>query len=242
MDDGQWIRLINLIHSYKNPGLLSISETLRKENNPLNFINQSMLQNLLHCFYQTVGNILCSNSNILHLSSDDRAILLHTAAANTICMAGQLIHYHDRSINHELLWKYLEQIYGRIILDYRRISSKFVEPDMIVCKLAIPLFTLSTNARIFSRNIDGEYRNIKQILSIQDKYAELIWKYLIRQYTYREAIKKYTRIIQWFLLLTTFMQDAYNVDRYVHDVESLVEQMELTLLSEDIDAIVDNNI
>ena len=126
--------------------------------------------------------------------------------------------------------KYLEHIYGKIIIDYQQLSSKFAEPDMILCKLCIPLFTLSTNTRIFSRNIDGEYRNISQILSIQDKYSELLWKYLLCRYNYREAIKKYIRIIQWFLMLPTFMQYAYNVDRYVNDVESLVEQMELTLI------------
>ena len=91
------------MHNYENSQLLSISKTIQQQNNSLKIINQSILRSLLGCFYQTVGNSLCSNIDIAYLPSDDRTGLLHTAVANTICIAGQLIDFDNRSINDELL-------------------------------------------------------------------------------------------------------------------------------------------
>ena len=156
-------------------------------------------------------------------------------------MGGQMISDLPQLINHEIFWKYLEEIYGKIIVDYHRLSGKFTETDLILRKLAIALFALCTNTRIFIRSFKDEYRNIHEILSIQDKYAEITWKYLIHKYGCREAVKRYVHIIDWFLALTVFIQYAYNVHTYVNDVESLVEQTEMALILDDVDRTVNNN-
>ena len=129
------------------------------------------MQNLLRSFYETAGNSLRSNVDIAHLESNDRSILLHTAANNVTCIGAMMIFYHSQLIHYEQLWKYLGDIYGKIAMGYNRWSAQFTEPNMILCKLSIALFALLTNTRILCRNVEGEYQNVKGILSIQDKYA-----------------------------------------------------------------------
>lgn len=241
MTDSQWIVLLNSIFNYQDSELLSIIETIRKENDSLNTVSQSTLQRLLRCFYEIVGNCLRSNAAITHLESGDRSILLHTAAVNVTCMGGQLISDLPQLVNCKIVWKYLEEIYGKIIVDYHRLSWKYTETDMILRKLSMVLFALCSNTRIFIPNIDGEYGNISGILSIQDKYAVIAWEYLLHKYGYQEAVKRYVHMIDWFLALTVFIQYAYKVHAYVNDVESLVEEIEMALIIDDVNRAVGNN-
>ena len=239
LDNSQWILLSNLIHNYQHSELFLITETIKRENDSLKTLNPSTVQSLLRSFYETAGNSLQSNVNIAHLESDDRSILLHTAATNVTCIGAMMIFYHSRLTHYPLFWKYLEDIYGKITMNYHRWSTQFTEPDMILCKLSITLFALSTNTRIVCRNVEGEYQNVKQILSIQDKYAEITWKYLLYKYGYKESIKRYVHIIEWFLALTVFMQYAHGTDAHVNDIESLIEQMEMAFILDDVDRMVE---
>ena len=239
MDDSQWILLSNLVHTYQDTELFSLSEIIKSESDSLKMINQFTWENFLKCFYVTAGNSLRSNVDIIHLESDDRSILLHTAANNVTCVGAMMIFYHSQLINCELLWKYLGESYEKSTMDYNRWSAQFVDPDMILCKLSIALFALSTNTRILCRNVQGEYRNLHQILSIQDRYAELTWKYLLYKYGYKESIKRYVHMIKWFLALTVYMQYAHRVDTHVTNVESLIEETELALILDDAEEIVE---
>ena len=241
LNDSQQNLLSNLIQNYPESELLSISQTIKYENDSLGIINPSTLQSLLASFYETAGKSLRSNADIAHLESHDRSILLHTAVANATCASGQLICHHFQLTQYDRVWKHLEDIYGEIARYYKQLSVKFAESNVVIWKLSMALLVLSTNTRIFCRNVEGEYQDITEILKIQDKYAEILWKYLLYEYGSSEAIKRYVRMIEWFLSLTVFMEHAYDVDMYVNDVESLVEQTEVQLILDDVDEIVNNH-
>lgn len=212
-------------------------DTVKNEINAWQFINRITLQKLITAFYEVAGTCVRSNADIVSLPFDDRSILLHTATTNLTCIGAQLILYHSQLRNYDLFWHYLEQIYGKNAVYYNRWSSKFADPDLIISKLSIALFTFSSNARMAFRSIQTEYTNIQHILTIQNRYAEIIWKYLIYKYGYKEAIKRYLHIIEWFLMLSLVIQSVHDVEVYTNDVESLVEQTEIALLLDDVDRI-----
>ena len=242
MDNSQWILLSNLINNYQEGQLFSISQTIKHESDSLGILNPSTVHNFFKSFYETAGNSLRSNVDIARLESNDRSILLHTAANNVTCIGAMMIFYHSRLIHYPLFWKYVEDIYGKITMNYHRWAAQFTEPDMILCKLSMNLFALLTNTRMLCRNVEREYQNVKQILSIQDKYAEVTWKYLLYKYGYEDSIKRYGHMIKWFLALTVFMQYAYSVDAHVKDVESLIEETEMALILDDVDKITEGDI
>lgn len=242
LNETQWMLLSNLIHNYQDEELFFLSEMIKKESTSLNIINLSTVQRLLKCFYETAGNSLRCNRDIARLQADDRSLLIYTAAGNVTCIGGQLIYYHSQLINYDLFWKCLEQIYGAIAIYYKRLSSKFPASDMILCKLSVPIFALSTNSRTFVRNIEGEYQNASQIWHIQDKYADLIWKYLLYKYGYEESIKRYLHIIEWFLAMTLLMPFIYNTDTHADDLKLLIERTDMAFISDDVDRIFDDEV
>ena len=72
------------------------------------------------------------------------------------------------------------------------------------------------------------------MLKIQNKYAEIIWKYLVYQLGYFQAAQQFLRICA-VNCLTCHARDLF---LHVNDIDSLVEQMEVTLLLDDVNDIV----
>ena len=147
--------------------------------------------------------------------------------------------YHSKLLYDDLLWEYLGSLYGKLTMDWYRWSSKYTLQDITLFKLSLALFALSTNSKTLHENISMEYADIHQILQIENKYAELIWKYLIYKYTYDQAIRLFMNLIQWLLSVTIFMPYAHNTQAHVNDIQSLIEQTELTLTLDDIDKITE---
>lgn len=203
--------------------------------------NEEILQNLTISIYETVGNNLRLNNDITNLLFDDRSILLRTAADNLSCLSSNFILCQSNLFDDKTFVNYIENTFGEKAMKENRWSAKFIQPDIVLCKLSLSLFIFSTNSRIFHQDIQKEYTNIKDILNIQNQYTELIWKYLIYKYGYYQSIHKFMRIIQWFLSISVFMSYMHDFTLHMQNIQSLVEQTELVLIVDDVDRIVEKN-
>lgn len=206
-------------------------------NNSSFLINENSVKQYMNEYYEVAGLFLRLNNDINQILYDDRSILLHTAADNLTCLSGLFNFYHLNLNRNHLIWNCLNNIYGNITMKYHRWATSFAEADLIIFKLFFALFSFSTNSRIFHQNISYEYTNIKQILDIENKYVQLIWKYLNYKYGYQRTITKFISIIQWFLAVTVFMSYAHSAQTHRNDIESLIQQTELTFLLDDIEKI-----
>ncbi len=204
----------------------------------MKIINESLVQYLIKSFYEITGRTLRSNNDVNHLPSNDRSILLSTAADNIVYLGGIFIFYYSQLMNNDILWNYLANIYGKLTMSFHRWTGQFIETDIILFKLLIALFTFSSNGRIFHTNIQMEYENFYQIFQIQNQYAELTWKYLIYKYGYHQAIHKFIRLIQWLLTICVFMSYTHHIQPHANDIQSLIEQTELTFILDDVERIV----
>jgi hypothetical protein len=75
-------------------------------------------------------------------------------------------------------------------------------------------------------------------LKIQNKYAEITWKYLLYRYGDYQAVKRFVNIISWFGATIRYIPYLQNISSHVNEVNSLVEQIELKLLLDDVDHIM----
>ncbi|UJR16585.1 hypothetical protein I4U23_003485 [Adineta vaga] len=241
-DNAQWTLLSNIIHSYDESKLLSLAKTLNNENqlcqlHSITTINETLVTEFLTGLYEVAGICLHLNDDISHLPADDRYLLLQTAANNITCLGGIFVFYHSRLIDVETLWNHLECLYGENTMKYHRWSTQFVETDITLSKLGIALFAFSTNSRSLYRQIQNEYLDVSQILAIENQYAELTWKYLVYKYGQKQGVKKLVGLVRWMLAVTVFMSFAYNAERHVSDIRSLVDRAELTFLLDDVQNI-----
>jgi len=132
-------------------------------------------------------------------------------------------------------------MYGKRTVDIHLWAMKFIDPDIVLVKLAFSLFALTENTYSYSSNISNNLTNPINILEIQSKYAEITWKYLLYRYGHYEAVKRFLNLISWFGAITIFMFHAQTLALHVNDVNSLVEQTELSLILDDVDEILETN-
>ncbi|CAF1214716.1 unnamed protein product [Rotaria sp. Silwood1] len=240
----QWTLLTNLFSDYKESTIFLVGQRLIDINDILqssNSIYEIRVKEFLASIYETTGTYLRSNDNFYNLSSDDRPILLRSAAENVSCMAMVFAIEHFHLFSSEIFSNIIEKIYGKHSITLQLMAMKYLDPDTILMKLAISLFTFSENTYSFNPNIPKDLTNPINILKIQNKYAEITWKYLLYKYGHYQAVKRFLNLISWLEAISNFMFHSQNRTSYINSIDSLVQQTEFRLSLDDVDRIVEMN-
>jgi hypothetical protein len=236
LSTNQWILLSNLCNGYKETQLLSIGQRLIDTHDVIQFDNgiyQTLVQEFLASIYETTGTYLRCNDDLCKLSYNDRSIMLHNAADNVSCMSWAFIIHHCHLLDLDTFSNAIKIMYGKRTVDIHLWAMKFIDPDIILIKLAISLFSVSESTYSYLSNISNNLTNPINILEIQNKYAELTWKYLLYKYGHYQAVKRFLNIISWLEAVTIFMFHARSLTQHVNDVNLLVEQTELAFILDD---------
>ncbi|CAF1105237.1 unnamed protein product [Adineta steineri] len=238
----QWILLSNLYNSFDESQVSLLSKSLVDTHNSLQPINvkyQRLVENYFLSLYEATRTYLCLNDDICKLSFTDRSILLRNAADNVSCMASAFIVHRSGLLCLDPFLKIMTTMFDNRGISLTRWTMKFINPDIVIFKLALSIFAFSKTNYSYSPNITIDSTNSSTIFHIQNKYAEVTWKYLNYRYGWYEAIKHFHSIIYWLIALTMLMDDVQNFSRHVDSVDSLVELTELTLILDDVEKIID---
>jgi len=187
--------------------------------------------------YEISGKYLRSNLDLCTLSSDDRSAFLRNAADNITCLGTVFSWSWSQLYNSELFIQVFKTFYGYSPFTMIHYILKFIDPDIIVAKLSLSLFAFSNNNSIFSPQVTTKSTNTLAIFHIQNMYAQVLWKYLLYKYGYYQSIQRFINLNQCLLAATNTVFDAQNIEQHVNDIESLIEQTELTLVLDDIERI-----
>ncbi|CAF1250699.1 unnamed protein product [Rotaria sordida] len=240
----QWTLLTNLFHCYKESRILPFSQRLidiydASQSNYV--IYKELVEEFLVSLYETAGTYLRSNDDLRKLSSDDRSIILRNAADNVCCMSGTFIMQYSYLYNLDAFLNTMRIKYGKRTMDIHVWARKFIDPDIVLAKLSLSLFAFSENTCCYYSNISNDLTNPINILEIQNKYAEVIWKYLLYKYGHYDAVKRYLNIILWLISMSILTFHAQTLKIHMNDLYSLIEQTELTLILDDVDQIIETN-
>ncbi|CAF1539323.1 unnamed protein product [Adineta steineri] len=242
LTSSQWTLLSNLYNTFDESQVSLLSKSLVDTHNslqPMNVTYQRLVENFLLSTFESAGRYLRLNDDICKLSFTDRSILLRNAADNISCMASTFIIRHFDLFSLDSFPKVLATMYDNHALSLTIWTMKFINPDIIIFKLALSLFSLSKTTYLYSPDISIDSANSSTIYHIQNKYAEVTWKYLIYRYGWYEAVKHYHSIIHWLVALTTSMFYAQTYSIHVENVDSVVELIELTLILDDVEEIIE---
>ncbi|CAF1453109.1 unnamed protein product [Adineta steineri] len=242
LTSSQWTLLSNLYNSFDESQLSFLGKSLADTHNslqPVNVTYQRLVENYLLSLYETTGRYLRLNDDICKLSFSDRSILLHNAANNVSCMASTFIPHHFNLFSLDSFFKIISTMFDDRALSLTLWTMKFINPDIIIFKLALSLFALSKTTYVYSPDISIDSTDSSTIFHIQNKYAEVTWKYLNYRYGWYEAVKHFHSIIYWLMALTMLMCDVQTFSRHVDSIDSLVELTELTFILDDVEKIID---
>jgi hypothetical protein len=117
---------------------------------------------------------------------------------------------------------------------------KFVDSDITLIKMGLCLLACSQHNCIFSSNMSNDDLDTSIMFHIQNKYAELTWKYLLYKYGYHQSVIRFLKLIQCFMAVIVAMDHVQNVQAHVNDMDSLVENIELGLILDDVEKTDEN--
>ncbi|CAF4174084.1 unnamed protein product [Adineta steineri] len=238
----QWTLLSNLYNTFDESQLSLLGKSLVDTHNslqPMNVTYQRLVENYLLSVYEVTGKYLRSNDDICKLSFNDRSIILRNAADNISCMASTFVSHHFGLLSLNSFLNIIATMFDNRGISLTLWTMKFINPDIIIFKLALSLFALSKTNYSYSPNISIDSTNSSAIFHIQNKYAEVTWKYLNYRYGWYGAVKHFHSITYWLMALTMLMCPVQTFSTHVDNIDSLVELTELTLVLSDVEEIVD---
>ncbi|CAF1367883.1 unnamed protein product [Rotaria sordida] len=240
----QWTLLSNLCNSYNESQILPFSERLTHIHDTSQFSCRAytvLIEEFLASIYETTRTYLCSNDDLRRLSGDDRSVILRSAADYVSCMGGTFImqYYHLYDLDGFL--NAMNAKYGKSLMDVHIWSRKFIDPNIVLAKLSISMFAFSEDSCSYYSNISSHYTNSITILQIQNKYAELTWKYLLYKYGLHDAVNRFLNITLWLCSMHILAFHAQSLANHVSDVDSVIEKTELKLILDDIDEMDETN-
>ncbi|CAF4905385.1 unnamed protein product, partial [Rotaria socialis] len=128
-----------MIVSYDESRLLAAARRLMSENNisQVEQIRDSTLtRDFLKQTYETTGKYLHANHDFLILPPDERFVLLRHAAENVQCLSIIFVWNQSKLYTHRSFMKTCNYLYGEQLVNMVRHAMKFIDPDLVLVKLA----------------------------------------------------------------------------------------------------------
>jgi len=122
-----------------------------------------------------------------------------------------------------------EAIYGSSTLAIGHRTVELLDSDGTLVKLVLALLTFSTfNYVYYTSHTPVNLLNINAVLCIQDRYTELIWRYLLNKYGHNRAVICFSNLIKCLFSLNDILVKAVEHKEYTDLIDSLIRRTEET--------------
>ncbi|CAF3494171.1 unnamed protein product [Rotaria sp. Silwood1] len=246
----QWSYLSNIVNLFDSKfpisnirQLLEIQSTYPMKMR-LKMAETNMLR-IINTMYQGVLPFIINISHFGNLSLNDQSALIERNLRNIGGYSGIVIS-RDADIHSSPIFKIgFPLIYGsKVMEDAMKIYEK-TDSDGTLVKLLMPTLIFSTACDLLiltdknenKLNIStNEYRLLtdeKQILDIQNFYTEILFKYMIFRYGYKDAALKFAGLIKTSLDQSMCSLNGREALRHKQLMQTIVKQTEQSLTLQD---------
>ncbi|CAF3459227.1 unnamed protein product [Rotaria socialis] len=243
----QWTCLSNVIHLFdeKFPvpqmrnllGAQSIFPMkIRMKMAPTNMLT------LLNAMYRGVYPFATSITHFTTLPLNDRSMLIERNMRNIGGYSG-IVLSRDADVHSSPIFKIgFPEIYGSQVMDDAIKIYKNTDQDSTLVKLLIPALIFSTGSDLLLpineskcdhfENSCHLLSNAKQILEMQNFYVEILFKYMVFRYGFKEAAIRYAALIKTSLDQSMCSLNGREVRKHKQLMDTIVEQTEHSMASQ----------
>ncbi|CAF4538086.1 unnamed protein product [Rotaria sp. Silwood2] len=213
-----WTLFSNIIHAYDifSPVKSIHNEIARQSKLPPKIrvkLAQELIPNILIPFYTSLQSyIRCTNEFQMFTIAEQQCIYqrnFHSASS----LMGQLILRESGIFENKTYLSAFASSYDVETLTQAASVMERLDYDSTLVKIFLVIISFSSNCFMIdnSINIFGDYllRKTKQLFFYQNQYTELLWKYMIFRYGYKEAAFRFAGLIKQIIDLIPLAVDAY---------------------------------
>ncbi len=229
----QWNLLSNLVHCYDEYSGYSFVQRYIHDQNSLPVklrFKCSSVRDFLTVVKSKIQQGFEKNRDLLSLSSHDRTILLRATVQYTSSIGGMFTLRQHQLFNDESFYQSAEMIFRpRSAIVTRRIIDQ-LDPDDTFIKLMFAIIAASTiKCTIYTKSDVTNLTDINAILSIQNTYVELAWRYALYKYGHYHTVIRFSNLIRCLLFVNDVMVEANESQQFRKMLDTVTAQVEQDL-------------
>ena len=238
----EWIIISNVVHAFDTfSPVPDIRRNIELITNPASNIQTDVSQTLqiISSFSNCLQLFICSTPDFKNLTISKQKLLLKRNILGLLSI-GKIYLMRESEIfvkpENEIV---ILPLYGYEIAQQIKLYSNQLDSDSTIIKLFLIALAFSSNYFIQSDqediiNQDNLFLNTYNLSESQNNYIGLLWKYLINQYNYNQAVQKFSILIKQFLDIFKLSIDIYEKnDIFKNFINNIIEQIEQSSMIND---------
>ena len=233
----EWNLLSNILNSYDEQNLVCITQAFLKQQlalPPKIRMKKLITLELIGSHFQAVQPFLKRSPYFYRLPHDMQTMILQNNFLGTGNFNTVVASLEANAFRNEFYTAQCCQIYGEATVKSTYRIMERVEPNLSLLKVLIMILAFSTNCSItdYKEPICLITINVKYLLSIQNIFITMLWKYLVYQYGHENAVRRLLVMVKNYL---DVLQKAHESAAQQHRtmVDNITERIVDTLVVDD---------
>jgi len=233
LDIEQWNLLSNLVHCFDEYNRFSFVKQFIQDQNALPVKLRFKCPLVKDFFTSTKTKIQLvseKNPDLLLLSPHDRTSLLRTTIKHITSVGGMFVLRQHHLFEYPSFYNSAGLIFGSTAAAFTKYVIDQLDPDDTFIKLILAILSFSTlNYTVYTKFDQTNLINTKAILSIQDIYTELAWRYVLYKYGHHQAVMRFSNLIRCLFYVNDAIVEAHESREFTEMIDSVIKQTEQIL-------------
>jgi len=173
--------------------------------------------NLFSTYYTAAQSFIASVPDYKVLTINEQCSLLKRNLNGLFIFSAEVVCRDLKMLEHPLWSKTLTYTLGSGMIERKKFLNTRLENDITLIKIMLIIIGFSSNCYMLDERhtiyndplLHGTFR----LLGSQNVFVEILWKYMIYRYGYRESVLRFTGLVKQTLDLITLVVNMYKSDR-----------------------------
>jgi hypothetical protein len=184
--------------------------------------------NLFNTYYTTAQSFVASIPDYKVLTINEQCSLLKRNLNGLFIFCAEIVCRDLKMLDNPLWIKTLTYTLGSDMIERKRYLNTRLEQDTTLIKLMLIIIAFSSNCYMLDERhtifndhlLHGTFR----LLGSQNVFVEILWKYMIYRYGYRESVLRFSALIKQTLDLISLVVNMYRSDKlHQHFVDDTIK-------------------
>lgn len=227
----EWNLLSNILQAYDEQNLIVRTQNALQEqlSLPPKFRSKiSLAFDITSLFYTSIQPFLERLTYFHQLPSETRQMLLRNNLHGTGTFNSMFAASEAKVFDYDYYIGTCEQIYGaNCMKEVERFIARR-ELNINLMKIMLVILSFSSNCSIVLPDLDFDMNksltsNSIDLIRTQDIFIVLLWKYLVYQYGFSEAVRRLDSLVKYYLDLLNRMNDITN-QQHLDMIEDIIRK------------------
>jgi uncharacterized membrane protein len=188
----------------------------------------SHTHNLFTTYYTTAQSFVASAPDYKILTVNEQSSLLKRNLNGLFIFCAEIVCRDLQMLENPVWSKTLTYTLGSDMIERKRYLNSHLEHDKTLIKLMLIILAFSSNCYMLDERqtifndhlLYGTFR----LLGSQNVFVEILWKYMIYRYGYRETVLRFSALVKQTLDLISLVVNMYRSDKlHQHFVDDTIK-------------------